>query len=379
MAVFHERKPRKFQQINDSNKIEEFIDRFLLKETFFLRGVYDLTPAKIISKESEKEILIEMDRDVENEISLYKVIEKYVEIACVIKERQSRNLYLIEIIEIKIALEGRKYPRLPIERDRIMITNVRASKHVISSSLFTVPTSVKVYFKQYEQKLKEKADTVHIEVFDRANSKLELIRKTGKMLYISDTQDEYSYASEDPKEFVNYRENIEDDIQKIMFDYKNRNIGSELIVPIVFIGHDGKHIPIGYIQLINKETPVEVSLADELKEMAAGMIEKIREANAIFIHSKQGVRNISVDGLRVLISDFELKKNLIQQTGFSFDILFSGQKPINVFSEIKYFGTNPAGDALIGVKINGFSGGKEEHQRYLEMIDAMTPKERKKR
>jgi len=379
MGFYHERLQRKYQIIDKSENMQKIANTYLLGNTFFLKSLYNLVPLVVRENQEPLTITFECDYELEDSASFYKMNGKYMLITTIIKERLDKKTYKAEIKEIKVSLEERKENRIPVERDKVHITNIRATKQVINSLLFNVPTSVKVYFKQYEHTLENKADDVHIEVFDKKTEKLELVRKSGKMLYVADTSDSFTYMSEDPEKFIDYRAEMESDINKIINEYKSKKILSELIVPINYIGHDGKQMAIGYIQLVNKKNTIPIETADEIKKIAIGMIDQIREANAVYVHTKQSIRNISGKGLQILITDTSLRKNLIQQRGFSFDIVFGVQPPINVFSEIAYFGTNPANDVIIGVKITGFSAGEKEKERYLEFIEAMTPKYKKKR
>jgi len=379
MGLYHERLQRDFQVINIPENMQKIAEKYLKGSTFFIKGLYNLTPLIITDIQDSQKIIFESEYELDDSAVFYKMNGKYMLVSSVITERRDKKTYAAIIKEIKISQKERDYPRIPIERDKVYITNVRATKQVISSLLFNVPTSVKVYFKQYEHNIKQKADDVHIEVFDKKTEKLELIRKSGKMLYISDTSDPFTYMSDEPEKFIDYRSEMEEDITKVIHEYKSKKIISELIVPINYIGHDGKEMSIGYIQLTNKKEPIPLETADEIKKMAIGMIDQIREANAVFVHTRQTVRNISQNGLQLLITDASLKKNLIQQKGFSFDIVFGVSPPISVFSEIAYFGTNPANDVVIGVHITGFAAGEKEAQRYSDFIEAMMPKRQMRR
>ncbi|MDH5719386.1 MAG: DUF1577 domain-containing protein [Spirochaetia bacterium] len=379
MGTFHERLQRKFQIINDTDGLKKMAGNYLSGNTFFIKGLYNPIVLTVREVKDPLEIEIKTEYELKESAIFYRMNGKYMLINAAIKERHDRENYTAELREIKVSLEDRKDQRIPIERNKVHVSNIRATKQVISSLLFNVPTSIKVYFKQYENVLSDKADDIHVEVFDKKTEKFELVRKSGKMLYISDTTDEYSYMSDDHEKFIDYRNEMESDINKVIHEYKSKKIVSELIVPINYVGHDGKKMSIGYIQLVNKKNPISIEMADEIKEIANSMIDKVREANAVYVHTNQIVRNISKRGLQLLITDAALKKNLIQQKGFSFDIIFGVQKPISVFSEIAYFGTNPANDVIIGVKITGFAEGEKESKRYLEFIDALTPKTARRR
>jgi hypothetical protein len=78
------------------------------------------------------------------------------------------------------------------------ITNIRASKHAIDASLFSIPTTVKVSFADYERKLKGSNDFVKIDVYGARGTVLDEIRKTNRTLFVPDTQDPACYKALSP-------------------------------------------------------------------------------------------------------------------------------------------------------------------------------------
>jgi hypothetical protein len=109
----------------------------------------------------------------------------------------------------------------------------------------------------------------------------------------------------------------------------------------------------------------------ELKMLAFEMVDQMRDSNTMLISKRQSVGDISRGGMRLIITDPELKKFLVHQKGFSFDVVFKLQQPITVFSEIVWTATTPQNDLAIGVSIRGFSSRKGETDRYHQYIDAL--------
>ncbi|RME92137.1 MAG: DUF1577 domain-containing protein, partial [Candidatus Hydrogenedentota bacterium] len=316
---------------------------------------------------------IEVDSDVSLEGStvLYHVFNKYTEAHCSFISKTGESRYLLEVSLVKIALDERRHPRATVEEGQVVINNIRAARNTINASLFNIPTSVKVHFGQYEQKLAGMADEVHVKVFDTSDDKLELVRKSQKILYLPDTQDIASYIPEDLDTFVDYRAALGTDIGQVMDAYRKARIKSELIVPVIYLGHDGKPIPLGYIQLISKSEPIGMDKIMELKAISFELVDRIRDSNTMLINKRQPVINVSFEGLQILIQDEELQRFLIHQKGMSFDIVFKLQQPITVFTEIIYTGQLENGSLLIGVHIMGRSSRAGEMERYKEMVETM--------
>ena len=144
-----------------------------------------------------------------------------------------------------------------------------------------------------------------------------------------------------------------------------------MIVPVIYVGHDGLSIPLGYIQLVSKSEPIGMDKAMELKALTFEMVDRIRDSNTMMINKRQEITNLSKGGLQIRIVDEELKTFLIHQKGFSFDVIFKLQQPITVFTEIIYTGFNQETDLMIGVRIVGWSSRKGEVERYTEAISSL--------
>lgn len=142
-----------------------------------------------------------------------------------------------------------------------------------------------------------------------------------------------------------------------------------MIVPIIYLGHDGASIPLGFIQLVSHDKKLGMDTALELKMMAFEMVDQMRDSNTMLISKRQSVADISRGGLRLVFTDPELKKFLVHQKGFSFDVVFKLQQPITVFSEIVWTGYTPSQDLAIGVSIKGFSSRKGESDRFHHNLD----------
>lgn len=374
MPAYSERKPRKFQEIIEKEKIEHLLKKFALRKTFLLKGQYNPIPVKIEDYIAPNQLVVSTDGfDLEQEdiITIYFIFNTYMELICTFDKTHGIDSFVLTVNGVRIASEKRAHDRIMVNDDQVVINNIRAAKNVIQASLFNIPTSVKVHFSQQKQIMASMADEVNVDVFDKKDDKLELVRKTGKILHIPDTQDIVSYMPEDTEAFIDYRQFLNTDIDSVMKEYKTKKIVSELIVPVTYVGHDGKAIPLGFIHLISKSDPIQIDQALMLKAQAFEMVDRIRESNTMLINKRQSIENISHGGLKLRISDEELKQFLIHQKGFSFDVIFRLQQPITVFTDIIYTGSTPENDLMIGVKIIGRSSRKGEIDRYYELIDAL--------
>ena len=368
--IFHERTQRKMQVVEDANKRTYMIENFLLQKPYFVKGDMARNFVTAVQYKKPDIVLVQTEDKLEDFVILYNVFNKYVEFHASVEQDMGSGNYLLRIVACNLAAEIRKYERYAVDERTVVVNNIRASRNVINASLFNIPTSVKVHFKQYQQLLSSHADGVVVDAFDRTIEKLELVRKSQKILYLADTQSEHSYEPEDTEKYVEYAKNIDQELRRVMLDYKSHKVVSEMIVPIIYTGHDGIPIPLGYIQLHSKTTPIPIEKSEELMKIAEEMVQKMRDANTVVIPDKQKVENISNEGLRIRITNPELIKLLPGQTGATFDIIFKMTQPMTLNTEIVYTAKGE-NDLIAGFKIVGHSTKSGDFSRYYETVSKL--------
>jgi hypothetical protein len=348
MSVFKERSERKYQVIEDPPKVAGMLKQYAVGKVYHLKGFYDRIEVKILDFKEPNILIIDSLREIEGVIVLYHTFNKHMEIHGEITEKVVNSQYKYTVARIKIATTERKSPRHKMTSDIVVINNIRAARNTINASLFNVPTSVKIHLEKFQQRLKDFADEVRVKIFEKGDEKTELVRKSHKILMLQDTQDIMSYIPEDPDGFIDYREHLNTEIGAVMEDYKKKKILSEMIVPIIYLGHDGASVPLGYIQLVSHEKKLGMDTAIELKMLAFEMVDQMRDSNTMLINKRQSVGDISRGGMRLIVTDPELKKFLVHQQGLSLDVIFKLQQPIK-----------------------GFSSRKGEADRYHQYIDGL--------
>jgi hypothetical protein len=147
-----------------------------------------------------------------------------------------------------------------------------------------------------------------------------------------------------------------------------RGFRSIIICPVIYITEESRSIPFAYIQLISKNENFSIEQMLEVKDLSFKLVDRIREANTVLLSVHQQILDISKGGVRLMISDENLKKYLIKSRGFIFDVLFKLQAPITIYGEIKYTSYDDRGTLYIGVDFAGNSSRKDEMKRYYAMI-----------
>lgn len=366
MKLLSEREPRKFQTLTDTLKIRQLVEKYFIQRPYFLKG-YNGVFIKGEQITPDGRVVVDTKANINDEIIAYNVLKKYIELKGTVDQHLSPEKYLLDIHTVNIAVEERKSPRFNVDFGSVYVTNFRASRNAINASLFNIPTSVKVHLKQYQQILSGMADEVVVDVFDKSLEKLDLVRKTGKILYIRDTSNEGSYEMDDDERFINYSRSTFLEIPQVIRDYKMHKVVSELIVPVVYTGHDGVDIPLGYIQLTSKTKLIGKEKAEELLKVAQEIVQKMRDSNTVLINDRQKIENLSVEGMAIRLSNEELKKLVPEQSGLTFDVVFKMTQPITLSTEIVYTGFDER-DIIIGLRIVGYSTKSGDSSRYSQMV-----------
>jgi hypothetical protein len=370
MKLIQEKEHRKFQTVSNPEKIRQLIEKYFINRPYFIKNSKD-TFIKGIQLTPEGNVVAETKKEIDHEILMYCMFKKYVEFKASVIQNLSPETYLLNVHTVNIASEERKHKRFNVDSNSVFLTKFRASRNEINASLFNIPTSVKVHLKQYQQTLSGYADEVVVDVFDKSKEKFDLVRKSGKILFVENTSVEKSYEMPNDGKFLNYHRSTDQDLSQLIREYRSHKIVSEMIVPVVYTGHDGIPVPLGFIQLVSKSKPLSIEKADELLKVSEEIVQKMRDSNTVMINDRQKIENISEEGLSVRFTHEELKKLIPAQSGLTFDIVFKMTQPITLYTEIIYIGIDRE-DVLAGLKIVGFSTKSADSSRYSQLLNLLT-------
>ncbi|MEQ9363822.1 MAG: DUF1577 domain-containing protein [Leptospirales bacterium] len=361
---------RELEIIYEPEKIRHLIQKYLANQRMFLKG-FDPPYAVKIAGASELNVLSvdmgEYEPEKDQELVLFRILGRYMHLKCaVIGHTGQSSLHTMAVKSAAIARKDREALRIPIQGDEAYITNIRTSKHTIDATLFNIPTSVKVGFSTFEQQLRASgiAETIKIDVYGKRGTVLDQVRKTGRALLVTNTEDPAAYQPPTDSDFLNYAEYLDDELHETITRYRREKIKSEIIVPINYVTHDMTSIPLGYIQLRNQTGHFDAAKVAEVEKMAATMIERIRDSNTVVIQDRQEILNLSRGGLRVTISHEELKDYLARQQGFTFDLIFKMQAPITLHALIRASYFMPSGDMILGLQISGRASRHDQVKRF---------------
>jgi len=307
----------------------------------------------------------------EKTFTIYGLADKYIEIDLELVENKAPDYFLCLIKAARKASYGRKELRFKLEENEAFATNFKIADYTIDITDYKIPTTVKVLIDQFKSLNSKMADIVNVDVFKskETDALLDAMKKTGKNILITNTSDKNSYRAMNDN-FVDVADVYDKDFQRFMKFNAEKGYKSMAIAPLIYVPEQGDTIPFGYIRIISKTITFDTEAILDLKEKSLGLIDKIQQANTKLFATRQSIVDISREGVKIKITDPELKLLLNKIRRFVFDILFKLQAPITINAVIK--STYKVGDDLfIGVDFAGNSSRKDEMKRLYEMLQPL--------
>ncbi len=367
---------RKRRGFNDLESVDEIFNILRTKfagRRLYIRYTVDKTEIAINEFLDDQTLILgtEPTFKPESTFSIYGLSDKYIEVDLEIIEEKGPGYFHCRIITGRRALQGRRDIRFKVSPEEVVATNFKISKHTIDISNLKIPTSIKVVLDQFQISNSRMGDVLKVDVFssDDKNPILMDIKKTGKTFFIQDAADEASYAPM-TEDFVDLNDVMGDDLNRFMKTNTQKGYKSIIIVPIIYITEDENSIPFAYIQLISKTENFGLEKVIDLKEETFKLVDRIRDANTVFLPVHQNILDISRGGAKLSLTDPDLKKSVLKSKGFIFDIVFKLQAPITIYGGIK--STQDVDDELhVGVDFEGNSSRKDEMKRFYSIIQPM--------
>lgn len=373
-----EKNPRIMDLISDPAQKKHILTNYLQGKEMNVNIDNYQTRARI-EKINEDSVTLSLSSPIDfSQVQSFKLtilLARYIEVDCTVLSALNENAIEVKIDKVGIAKKDRSAPRIPVnEEGFIKITNIVSSKTIIDAHMFNVPTLVRVNFEEYSNKIQSLFDKnyiVSVSVFgDNLSRELEIVKKEMKIIFIQDTQSEASYEMSDDN-YIHYSDLIDDQLSPLIKKYRDNQIISDLILPIVYINEMDDHIPIGYVQVKSKETQITPEMISMIQSKIDEMLERIKDANLIKNEDKFPVLDVSSTGLKLKVNHPKLTETLPKQKGFGFDIIFKMQSPFRLFATVAWSKIDSEGDLLLGLEILGKAKSKVERVRFLENIEIL--------
>ncbi len=365
------RSKRELEHLKDPVKINHLLKQYLNQKSVFLKGTEPPVEVRITGVGDPNKIFLEAPKGLleeEETYKLFRILGRYIELEGPVIEKAPTGTSFVMVVEkASIAKKERQAMRIGVKNDDVYITNIRTSKSTIDATAYKIPTSVKVTFATFEQDFKNNFDDAKIEAYGKRGTIFDEMRKSGKYLLITDTQDPEAYKPAH-EACLDYKDYLEDNLQRTIWEYKQKQIISELAVPVTYISHDESAVPLGYILLSSKTRAFNMDDAIEMQGKALEMVDRIRDSNTVLVQERQRVLNFSRGGLKVAIDHDDLRDYLVRQNGFTFDLFFRGQAPVTLYGLIRSTTVADPQTLVMGVNITGSSSRDGEMKRFMDNV-----------
>ncbi|EMM87823.1 PF07614 family protein [Leptospira santarosai str. 2000027870] len=369
---------REMDVITSAEQKDHVIAKYLLEQELTFK-VYPFDRKAVVKKilEEGEKILIQF-LNVENysegsSFTVYMILAKYIELECILLQKLENSLFIVKVEKLAIARKNRENQRVAVEPGAMYATNVVSSKAIIEANMFNVPTLVKVNFEDYKNRLRQKTkDIVDIDTFKPdLDRKFQIVKKTLKYFLIENTQNERSYKKNSPGR-INYEKEVDDDLSSCIKEYKDQQIVSELIVPIIYLNQEQEQIPIGYFSIQSKERELTEKYVLKLQALADEMVERIKESNTMKTSEHFPILDASKTGISVKIEHPHLVETLPKQNDFVFDIFFKMQAPFTVHGSIRWLAKDENNHLILGIELAGKSDLPGERARYESNVESLS-------
>ncbi len=374
MIEYKQRKKRFYEEMNEEQLYDVLKTKFLNKT---LKIKYDIEERDIQLNEMDdttRRIMLVTDESylpgTDNLIMVSGLVDKYFEVEFDVIENLGPGYFACKIKGGRKATTGRGDLRFKVNEDDAVASNFRVSKHTIDVSNLTIPTSVKVVLDQFNIANKSSCDYFEVNVFEKQDTVLDLVKKTGKTVWIEDL------ASDEPApifgdDLLDLREVFGNDYNRFAMKIRERGFRSMVVVPIIYVMDSEASVPFGYIRMLSKEKLFGLEDVLRMKAETFKLIDRIRDATTIMLPVKQRLLDISRGGARLQINNDELKLYISRAKGFVFDIIFKLQAPITIYGEIKFTALDEDKNLILGLSFAGNSSRKNEMKHLYDILEPM--------
>lgn len=372
LVNFKQRKQRNFEDIKTTDDIISFLKTHFKDKKLHIKYSIEKREAKINEYLDDKGIMIVTDPDYESDgmITVYGLLDKYFEIDLKVEELRGPGYFKCKIISLRKAVKGRRDLRFKVTPERVIATNFKISKHTIDVTNFKIPTSIKVIVDQFQNQSQKLSDIVKIDMFPPSDKLLDVVRKTGKNVFIEDVSNPQTYIAPNDN-FIDLPTLYGDDFDPFMKKLIERGYKSLVVTPVIYINDNEQSTPFAYFQAVSKGALFSMEDVLEFKDLTFKLVDRIRDANTLMVSVHQQILDISVGGARILFTDENLKKYVVHSRGFIFDLVFKLQAPITIYGEVRHSYTDEDGNIYVGVDFAGNSSRKNEMKRFYSIMKPM--------
>ncbi len=328
--LLNSNKSRKHQITTNKDGILYLMDNYLHGKKLYLK---DHNPKIRVNTQrldnGQFKLFLPSSYQAKTSLSLYSMIQKYIEIE--MKHIESLNLgrHIYEPIKAHIAINSRKCPRLDVGDDSIVINQFKIFEQMNENHIDPqhLSITVKNYYMEYERSLNGQYPNAKLSTFEPYDTKDEpladLIYSKKKILYLENTQNEDSYFTEN-EDLLNYGLLLGNDINSTMARFQKSKIASLLIYPILYKKQKKRDAALGYIKIWSEDSAIDFdSTISHLEDVHTALLEKIELCRKLHtFDTTQNIVDIGEGGLKMKVTDPQLISHFLNNPELIMNLRF---------------------------------------------------------
>lgn len=375
---------REAKAVTDKEQIIYVLENHLKDKKLYLKDYIKKTPVKIqVLEDRNFKVFLPFDYQFEDSVTVYGFFKRYVEIKLKFIENLGIGRAKFEPMNLFIATSDRRDERYPVTDESIMGQSFKVMpsdnelRDILIKGATTAGVKIDLIFDEYSKMLSNFYPNVEIKHFHNTSNRLiDLVQQTRKILMIEDTQKKESYYHENDQ-LIDYGIRIEEHLDLKMEDFKEQDIRSLLIYPMILHrSGEQRDLPFGYIKIWSNEDEVLdfQSAMAHLNFTLFEMMQKIRKA--LLIDYKEDIRVLDIckGGVKILVESPELKKYFENNEEFGMELKFTVGKhnldPLSFRCRVAYTAPVKGGDLGVGVAFLGSQNrGFIRLTKYIDIWD----------
>lgn len=357
---------RKLKSATDIEAIGLVLDKYVDFGDIHLRSEFSESEMEFKERLDGNCLIIRFDEpQEESKLKIYTVVRgRYIEFDLEMLSPAGPEYpdfsYKMCIEKCSIALDKREHERTNFRELKPAVNNITTIKVREREPDFRKSLSVKMIAEEYISRI-EGVDfkKLHFRDGSEIPAVVQYVIESGEPLMIPDTSNISGFFSEH-EAFFKSAESLE--LREEMNRWLQSNSGSVksvLIEPVRYSPLVGEPFTVGYLQLMNRDKPIDAEVRKSLDGFAEDLSERIRNGNLAETKGGGRVVDISVGGIRIELSDGKLVEKLVAQNIVVCEINFKEANPLVISGTIVYAFNREDGTFFLGVDSRGSRFGPQ--------------------
>jgi len=286
--MFLKNKTRDFKSVNEIDKINEVLKKYIDFNKLLLKKPFEDSPVKFLDHPQDDSLLLNFDSIIsENEITIFSIVkERYIDFNLIkISDASSnypQNTYQFKINKANLSAATRAnirktFVNLSPSASRVKLSKVKETVNDLKSTVL-----INVLIKDYVNRLK---NYDFKKVFTKDDPglppEIKFVIKSNLTLFIKDTSTTDKFINDNSDFLIEsggeeLKAELISRFKKFQKEYK-----SFLIRPIEYLSKTGDQFAIAYLMVASKNSNLDEDDILETDQLALDLSEKIKDGNVL--------------------------------------------------------------------------------------------------